>query len=337
VKSHKFVERAKATLIGGHGGNGCRSFRREKFVPRGGPDGGNGGRGGHVIIQADRNTDSLITLYYHPLQHAQDGNHGKGKQQTGRTGQDLLIRVPCGTEIRDEPTGKLLADLIAHAEQIVIARGGQGGLGNCRFKTHTHQAPHEHTDGEPGEEKKVRLDLKIIADVGLIGFPNAGKSTLLGAISHAHPKIASYPFTTLNPIIGILCSELHTDITIVDIPGLIKGAYRGDGLGHAFLRHVERTRFLIFVIDMAGTDNRHPADDYAILMNELELHSPDLIRRPALIVANKMDLLPAVSYLPEFIQRTGQKPLAISAKNGEGLQAVKQTLFDTLIKKLQRS
>jgi len=290
-----------------------------------------------VIIQADRNTDSLIALYYHPLQHAEDGGHGQGKQQTGRTGKDILIRVPCGTEIRDEPTGKPLADLIDHDEQMIIARGGRGGLGNCHFKTSTHRTPLEHTDGEPGEEKKVRLDLKIVADVGLIGFPNAGKSTLLGAISHAHPKIASYPFTTLNPIIGTLRFELYTDITIVDIPGLIQGAHRGDGLGHAFLRHVERTRFLIFVIDMAGTDNRHPADDYAILMNELGRHSPDLIRRPALIVANKMDIEDTAHYLSEFMQRTGKKPLAISAKNGQGLEAVKQALFDELIKKKQRS
>jgi len=332
VKSHKFVETAKASLIGGRGGNGCVNFRREKGVPRGGPDGGDGGRGGHVLIQTDRNTDSLIALYYQPCRRAEDGGHGKGKQQTGRNGKDILILVPCGTEIRDEANRELLADLVAHGELFIIARGGRGGLGNCHFTTSTHQTPREHTAGEPGEEKTVRLDLKIVADVGLIGYPNAGKSTLLSVISHAHPKIAAYPFTTLNPIIGTLRFEPYTDITVVDIPGLIQGAHRGAGLGHAFLRHVERTRFLVLIIDMAGTDGRHPADDYAILMDELGRHSADLIRRPALVVANKMDLPAAAGYLPEFVQRTGIQPLAISAKNREGLETLKQALFDAMIK-----
>lgn len=336
MKSHKFVETAKATLIGGHGGNGCLSFRREKFVPRGGPDGGNGGNGGNIIIQVDRNTDSLIALYYHPFQRAADGDGGKGKQQTGHNGQDLLIRVPCGTEIREETTQTLLADLVTHGEQLIIAHGGRGGQGNYHFKTSTHRAPREHTDGEAGEEKKVRLDLKIVADVGLIGFPNAGKSTLLSVLSHARPKIASYPFTTLNPIIGTLRFEPHTDITLVDIPGLIQGAHRGTGLGHTFLRHIERTRFLIFIIDMAGTDNRHPADDYTTLVDELRRHSPDLIQRPSLVVANKMDLPESAGYFSEFTLRTGKQPLAISAKNREGLEALKQALFEAVIKKSQR-
>ncbi len=330
MKSHKFVETAKAVFIGGRGGNGCLSFRREAGVPRGGPDGGDGGRGGHVILRADRNVDSLITLYYNPYRRAENGIHGKGKQMYGRNGKDIVISVPRGTEILDETTGERLADIIANDEEVIIAHGGRGGLGNCHFTTSTHQAPTEHTEGAPGEELKVRLVLKIIADVGLIGFPNAGKSTLLSVISHAKPKIASYPFTTLNPIVGTLRFEPHTDLTVVDIPGLIKGAHRGAGLGHAFLRHVERTRFLILIIDMAGTDGRHPAEDYTILLDELVRHNPELVRRPLLLVANKMDLPEAAEYLPEFIQRTGQQPLPISAMKKEGLDALKKALFTAL-------
>ncbi len=333
MKSHKFVETARAVFIAGRGGNGCLSFRREANVPRGGPDGGDGGRGGHVILRADRNVNSLVALYFHPRRRAEDGGHGKGKQQTGRNGKDTVIAVPCGTEILDETTGARLADLVAHAEQAIIVRGGRGGLGNCHFATATHRAPREHTDGEPGGEKKIRLVLKVIADAGLIGFPNAGKSTLLGALSHAHPKIAAYPFTTLAPSVGILRFEPQAAITVVDIPGLIQGAHRGAGLGHEFLRHVERTRFLILILDMAGTDGRHPADDYAILLDELARHNPDLVKRPALIAANKMDLPEAENYFAEFVRRTGQQPLKISAKNRAGLAALKQALFDALVRK----
>ncbi len=331
MKSHKFVESAKAVFIGGRGGNGCRSFRREAGVPRGGPDGGDGGRGGHVILRADRNVDSLISLYYNPHRRAADGGHGMGQRMHGRNGQNILIAVPRGTEILDDATGERLADLVAHDEEVIIAHGGRGGLGNCHFTTATYQAPTEYTEGAPGDEKKARLLLKIIADVGLIGFPNAGKSTLLSVISQAKPKIASYPFTTLNPIIGTMLFEPHATLTVVDIPGLIKGAHRGAGLGHNFLQHVERTRFLVLIIDMAGTDGRHPADDYAVLLDELRRHNPDLVRRPLLLVANKMDLPEAADYLPEFIQRTGQQPLPISAMKQDGLEVLKKNLFDALI------
>jgi GTP-binding protein len=333
VKSRKFVETATALCSAGRGGNGCLSFRREAGVPRGGPDGGDGGRGGHVILRADRNAASLVNLYYNPACRAEDGVHGKGKQMTGRNGRDLVVTVPCGTEVWNQADGALLADLVAHGQEVIIARGGRGGLGNCHFTTATHQAPREHTAGEPGEEIKIKLVLKTIADIGLIGFPNAGKSTLLSALTAARPKIAAYPFTTLNPMVGALDCAPHPNLTVVDIPGLIKDAHRGVGLGHEFLRHVERTRLLILLVDMAGVDGRHPADDYAVLMDELNRHNPDLPRRPTLLVANKMDLPEAAGNLREFRRRTGKRPLPISAKDRQGLDKLKQALIVALIAK----
>ena len=326
MKGFKFVETAGADILAGHGGNGCASFRREKCVPFGGPDGGDGGRGGHVILQADPNVDSLITLYYQPRQHAEDGGKGRGQKRHGRNGQDLVVKVPCGTVVRDETSGEILGDLITSGEQLVAARGGKGGLGNCHWKTSVHQAPLEYTKGEPGEQRRLRLDVKIVADIGLIGFPNAGKSTLLAAISHAHPKIAAYPFTTLQPVIGTIQYDTFTRLKLVDIPGLIQGAHTGAGLGHTFLRHVERTRALVYVIDMAGSDGRHPADDYATLRDELERYNPALLQRPALVVANKMDLDPALENLPEFIARTGQKPLHVSGLTRQGTDELKNAL-----------
>ena len=326
MKGFKFVETAGADILAGCGGNGCASFRREKYVPFGGPDGGDGGRGGHIILQADPNVDSLIALYYQPRQHAEDGGKGQGAKRHGRNGQDLILKVPCGTVARDETTGEILGDLIKPGEQLVVARGGKGGLGNCHWKTSIHQAPLEHTKGEAGEQRRLRLDLKIVADIGLIGFPNAGKSTLLTAISHAHPKIAAYQFTTLQPVIGTIQYDTFTRLKLVDIPGLIKGAHTGAGLGHTFLRHVERTRGLVYVIDMAGMDGRHPADDYATLRDELNHYNPALLQRPALIVANKMDLDPALENLPEFIARTGQKPLLVSGLTRLGTDELKSAL-----------
>ena len=326
MKGFKFVETAGADILAGCGGNGCASFRREKYVPFGGPDGGDGGRGGHIILLADANVDSLIALYYQPRQHAEDGGKGKGKRQHGGNGKDLILKVPCGTVARDETTGEILGDLITPGEQLMVARGGKGGLGNCHWKTSTHQAPVECTKGEAGEQRRLRLDLKIVADVGLIGFPNAGKSTLLTAISHAHPKIAAYPFTTLQPVIGTIQYDTFTRLKLVDIPGLIKGAHTGAGLGHTFLRHVERTRGLVYVIDMAGSDGRHPADDYATLRDELNHYNPALLQRPALIVANKMDLDPALENLPEFIAQTGQKPLLVSGLTRRGTDELTRAL-----------
>ena len=326
MKGFKFVETAGADILAGCGGNGCASFRREKCVPFGGPDGGDGGRGGHIILQADPNVDSLIALYYQPRQHAEDGGKGMGQKRHGRNGKDLILKVPCGTIVRDETTGEILGDLITPGEQLLVARGGKGGLGNCHWKTSIHQAPLEHTKGEAGEQRRLRLDVKIVADIGLIGFPNAGKSTLLAAISHAHPKIAAYPFTTLQPVIGTIQYDTFTRLKLVDIPGLIQGAHTGAGLGHTFLRHVERTRGLVYVIDMAGSDARHPADDYATLRDELNHYNPELLQRPALIVANKMDLDQASTNLPEFVARTGQKPMLVSGLTRQGTDKLKQAL-----------
>lgn len=326
MKGFKFVETASADILAGRGGDGCASFRREKFVPFGGPDGGDGGRGGHVILQAEPNVDSLISIYYQPRQHAEDGGKGLGQKRHGHNGKDLVLKVPCGTVARDETTGAILGDLITPGEQLIVAHGGKGGLGNCHWKTSVHQVPLEHTQGMPGEQRRLRLDLKIVADIGLIGFPNAGKSTLLAAISHAHPKIANYPFTTLLPVIGTIQNDTFARLKLVDIPGLIKDAHIGAGLGHTFLRHVERTRGLVYVIDMAGADGRHPADDYATLRDELEHYNPELIRRPALVVANKIDLEPALENLPDFIKRTGQKPLLVSGLTGRGTDEMKSAL-----------
>ena len=331
MKGFKFVETAGADILAGCGGNGCASFRREKCVPFGGPDGGDGGRGGHVILLADPNVDSLIAIYYQPRQHAEDGGKGQGQKRHGRNGKDLVLKVPCGTVARDEATGEILGDLVTPGEQLIVARGGKGGLGNCHWKTSVHQAPTEHTKGEAGEQRRLRLDVKIVADIGLIGFPNAGKSTLLTAISHAHPRIAAYPFTTLQPVIGTIQYDTFTRLKLVDIPGLIQGAHAGAGLGHTFLRHVERTRGLVYVIDMAGSDGRHPADDYATLRDELGRYNPELLQRPALVVANKMDLDPALANLPEFIARTGLKPLLVSGLTRNGTEELKSALHKLVL------
>ena len=331
MKGFKFVETTGADILAGCGGDGCASFRREKCVPFGGPDGGDGGRGGHIILQADPNVDSLIALYYQPRQHAEDGGKGMGQKRHGRNGQDVILKVPCGTVVRDETTGEILGDLVTPGEQLMVARGGKGGLGNCHWKTSVHQAPLEHTKGEAGEQRRLRLDVKIVADIGLIGFPNAGKSTLLTAISHAHPKIANYPFTTLQPVIGTIQYDTFTRLKLVDIPGLIQGAHDGAGLGHTFLRHVERTRGLVYVIDMAGSDGRHPADDYAILREELAHYNPALLQRPALIVANKMDLDPALENLSEFMARTGHKPLLVSGLTRQGTDELKSALQKLIV------
>lgn len=326
MKSRKFVDLVTLHAQGGRGGNGCMSFRREKFVPKGGPDGGDGGRGGHVILRANQDVTSLVGIYFAPHQRGQEGGHGKGKDLHGRNGKDRIVDVPKGTEIHDAGTGLLLHDLREHGEEFIAAQGGKGGLGNVHWKSSTHQAPTEHTAGDPGEQIDLRLELKIVANVGLVGFPNAGKSSLLSVLSDAHPKIGAYPFTTLNPIIGTVVFDDYTRITVADIPGLIEGAHDGVGLGDAFLRHVERAQFLVYVIDMAGMDGRRPWEDYAALRNELGLYRPDMLERSSLVVANKMDLPEASENIDRFRAETGTEPIRISALEKRHIEDVKAAL-----------
>jgi len=326
MKARTFVDSATLYATGGSGGNGCVSFRREKFVPRGGPDGGDGGHGGSVILKADSDEDSLVKIYFSPHQRATDAGHGKGKNLHGRNGKDRVVGVPCGTEVWNADTGELLQDMVEHDTELLVARGGKGGLGNTHWKRSAHRAPREHTPGEPGESVTLRLELKLAADVGLVGYPNAGKSSLLTSISDAHPKVGLYPFTTLNPIVGTVVFEDYSRLKVADIPGLIEGAHRGIGLGHDFLRHIERSTYLVYVIDMAGADARNPWDDYASLCRELELHKQELATRPSVIVANKMDLEEAAPNLAEFTEKTGCSPLQISAVTGEGVDVLKEKL-----------
>ena len=289
-----FVDRAVITVAGGHGGPGCIAFRREKKVPKGGPNGGDGGDGGSVIFVADEGVNTLLDFKGRPEWRAENGAHGQGSQCTGANGADRVIRLPAGTLIIDELTGELIHDL-KPGERFVVARGGRGGFGNEHFKSSINQTPRTATPGDPGEERVVRLDLKLIADVGLVGMPNAGKSTILAAVSRAPPKVADYPFTTLAPQLGI--AELEGSggsrrLVLADIPGLIEGASHGAGLGHDFLRHIERTRIIVHVLDVAPTDGSDPAENYRIIREELAAYSPHLAEKIEVIALNKMDLLP---------------------------------------------
>lgn len=326
MKSRLFVDSVAIRAKSGDGGNGITSFRREKCVPKGGPDGGDGGKGGHVILRAHKDVTSLIHLHYAPEQYAKNAEHGKGKQQHGKNGKDLIIKVPCGTEVRDEETGELLADLVDHNSEFMALCGGKGGRGNIHWKTSTNRAPRQHSDGEPGKLATLRLDLKLVADIGLVGFPNAGKSSLLSKLTYAHPKIAAYPFTTLNPIIGTMSLTNHLTTTIADIPGLIENAHKGAGLGHAFLRHIERSSCLIFVIDMSGMDGKLPWDNYLNLQEELRLHKQDILDKPSIIVANKMDLPESKNNLTKFRKKTNTSPAAVSALTGEGVLKLKRLI-----------
>ena len=316
----------------GKGGDGSSSFRREACVPEGGPDGGDGGRGGHVIFCGSHDVDSLIALYFAPLLFAEDGVAGRGQKMYGRAGNDLYVPVPCGTSVFDAETGALVADVVEDGQEVIIAQGGKGGLGNVHFKTSTHQVPTEHTPGELGEEFRLKLELKTIADAGLLGFPNAGKSSLLACVSEARPKIASYPFTTLNPIVGTILYPDFSQLRVADVPGIIEGAATGVGLGIDFLKHIARSRVLVYVIDMAGTDNRQPWDDYLTLRREIEQHDAALLERPALVLANKMDTDEAIANLPRFVKKTGVSPLPLSALDpaDAGVAAFKQRLWELL-------
>ena len=392
-----FIDEIKIYARAGHGGKGAVAFHREAFVPKGGPSGGNGGRGGSVVLQADHDLNNLIQQYYVPRLLAQDGEHGMGKGMDGHAGKDVIIKVPCGTlvwrlkdttppietkikqEEEDEEaeagggklmlgssTGKrpilrsshgpsameidlsktgltdeiqetapeervLVADLTTHGQQFMLCKGGRGGLGNRNFATARHQTPRFAQPGEPGTEGEYLLELRLMAEIGLVGYPNAGKSTLLAAISKARPKIAAYPFTTLTPQIGILEYADWKRLTVCDVPGLIEGAHNNVGLGHEFLRHIKRCKILVLLLDMAGTDGREPWDDYKQLLKELELYDPELLLRPRIVVANKIDEAIAEEKLKQFKKKVKKvSPLPISAAFGEGMDHFKQTIREAV-------
>jgi len=316
----RFVDEATIRVRGGDGGDGCVSFRREKYVPRGGPDGGDGGDGGDVIITTDPNLSTLLDLVSKAEFRGGDGGRGKPKKQHGANGADAIIRVPPGTVVIDEETGLTLRDLTEPEQSLNVARGGKGGRGNARFATAQHQAPTEFEEGRPGQERRLRLELKLVADVGLIGQPNAGKSTLLSRISAAHPKIAAYPFTTLEPAVGIVEAGSYQRFTVADIPGLIRGAHEGKGLGDEFLRHIERTRLVVHMVDPAPPDGSDPAANYRAVREELRLHSAALAGKPELVVASKMDLPGAAAGLERLRDALEEEVMPISALTGSGLR-----------------
>ncbi|MCL5097340.1 MAG: GTPase ObgE [Candidatus Omnitrophica bacterium] len=332
-----FVDEVKIYARAGHGGKGCVAFLREAHRPKGGPSGGNGGRGGSVILEADHDLNNLIAQFYAPRLIAQSGDHGMGKGMDGHAGSDLVAKVPCGTLVWHIPApdafnqdDELLVDLTEPGQRFVLCRGGRGGLGNRNFSTSTRQAPRFAQPGEPGEEGEFQLELRLMADVGLVGFPNAGKSTLLKAISRAQPKIAPYPFTTLHPQVGIVEYPDCVRLTVCDVPGLIEGAHRNVGLGHAFLRHIKRCKILILLLDMAGIDGRLPWDDYHQLLHELELYDPALIARPLLVAANKMDEPAASENLEEFKRRIPSlRVLGIAAAFDQGIDLLKEEMRRT--------
>jgi GTPase len=382
-----FIDEIKIYARAGHGGKGCVAFQREKYRPKGGPSGGNGGRGGDVILEADHDLNNLIAQYYQPRLIAKEGEAGLGKGMDGHAGKDLIVKVPCGTliwrmaqqdslesedaaaetsmlavsssrrpmirtssagkamevDLSDDEAnpavpgsgkhakGELVADLTEHGQRLTLCKGGRGGLGNRNFATATRQTPRFAQPGEPGEEGEYLFELRIIAEVGLVGYPNAGKSTLLTAISHARPRIAPYPFTTLHPQIGIVEYSDYKRLTVCDVPGLIEGAHRDVGLGHEFLRHIERCKVLVLLLDMAGTDGREPWEDYRNLLNELELYDPTLLDRPRLVVANKMDEAVAEENLKKFKRRIRKMPvLPIAAAFDEGVDKFKESIREAV-------
>ncbi len=326
MKSKPFVDTVAIHVAAGDGGNGCVSFRREKYVPRGGPDGGDGGRGGSVYLEADRHQDSLAAFFYAPNVRAESGGNGSGKRRHGRNGRDHVARVPLGTVVHDPIANIMLGELLSEGDRLCVARGGKGGLGNCHWVTSSHQAPREHTDGTPGEKTTLRLEMKTIADFGLVGFPNAGKSSLLDALTRAHSRVGAYPFTTLHPVIGVLECPDHRRLRIADIPGIIDGAHLGHGLGISFLRHVERATCLMVVLDMAGSEGRDPITDYTHLLNEMRHYNDDLPSRTAVIVANKMDCPDAERRRSEFQRQTGRETVPVSAISGAGIETLKEIL-----------
>lgn len=321
-----FVDRIEVTFRAGAGGDGCVSFRREKGVPRGGPDGGQGGDGGSIYLVADRNTHSLAYFRFHPIIRAPRGSHGQGGNRRGKKGEDLFLKVPLGTVVKSQAPEKVIGDLTAEGEALPAAKGGKGGRGNASYVSSTRQSPRTREEGQPGEEKDCILELKLIADVGLVGFPNTGKSTLISQISSAKPRIADYPFTTLNPHLGVVDIDEGRSFVVADIPGLIKGAHSGRGLGIQFLRHVERTRVLFHLIDVSPYNPRDPVEDYKAVMKELREFNPVLTRRKQVIVANKIDLIHREKERMERVRSlAGEKEIpffAVSALKNQGLKAL---------------
>ncbi len=326
-----FVDQARIFVKGGDGGNGAVAFRREKYVPQGGPSGGDGGRGANVVFQADEGLRTLMDFRYRRHYKGQRGEHGKGKNMHGASAPDLIIKVPVGTVIKDAETGAVLADLVENGQTFIGAKGGRGGRGNARFATSTHRAPAFAEKGEPGDERWLILELKLLADVGLVGFPNAGKSTLISRVSAARPKIADYPFTTLVPNLGVVEVAPGESFVMADIPGLISGAHRGAGLGHEFLRHIERTRVLVFILDCSGLEGRDPVADYETLLEELRLYRSDLLERPRIIAANKVDVPGAMEVVSSLQERVKDIPVfPISALTGEGVDQLVNKVYQTL-------
>jgi GTP-binding protein len=326
-----FVDSARITVRAGDGGRGCVSFRREKYVPRGGPNGGDGGRGGSIYLEASRSYHTLIDQRFQQLYRAERGGHGRGKNQHGAAGRDLVVKVPLGTVVRDADSGEPLADLLTEGERLCVAQGGQGGRGNARFATATRQAPRFAQPGTPGTARTVQLELKLIADVGLVGLPNAGKSSLLAAFSAARPKIAAYPFTTLTPNLGVVSVPPLGGFVVADIPGLVEGAAQGAGLGVRFLRHIERTRLLVHVVDVSD-DAGDPAVARTTIERELSAYDPALLRRPRIVAANKTDL-PHAQGLARLADRSGPGAapvVPISAMTGEGVPALVEAIVRSL-------
>lgn len=329
-----FIDEVKVYVKAGDGGNGCLAFRREKFVPRGGPSGGDGGRGGNVTLVSTGHQNTLIHFRFNPEHKAQRGRHGEGSNRTGHEGQSIELQVPVGTVVYDDQTGEPLYDFAHPGERFVVARGGRGGRGNARFATATHQAPKEWEPGKPGDERHLRLELKLLADVGLVGFPNAGKSTLISRISAARPKIADYPFTTLEPQLGVVQLDDFRSFVVADIPGLIEGAHLGHGLGIQFLRHIERTRLLAHLVDVSELAGREPVDDFETVMTELASFSEDLAKKPMLLVASKIDAAQdgdRVDSLKRLAHDRGLSFFEISSVTGQGIEQLRYAMAERVL------
>ena len=330
----QFLDEARILVKAGDGGNGCLAFRREKYVPRGGPSGGDGGHGGDVYLVATAHQNTLLQFSFNPEHKAERGRHGEGSNKTGADGRTIEVEVPVGTVVYSEASGERVFDFTEAGQRFLVARGGRGGRGNARFTSSTHQAPTEHEPGRPGEEKHLRLELKLLADVGLVGFPNSGKSTLISRISAARPKIADYPFTTLEPNLGVVQLDDFRSFVVADIPGLIEGAHMGAGLGIQFLRHIERTRLLVHLVDVSDATGRDPVEDFETIVGELASFSQELVEKPMIVVASKMDAAQdteRVARLRDMAAARGLPYLEISSATGQGIERLKFVMAERVL------